>query len=85
MPRQHPPLGRIPLAMSSTALRLPSSRRQTIDSIALHRSEGVGREMAEALQLGVDAIATSYGGNIDFCIGPSPTPFAMDTCGRSQI
>ena len=35
----------------------------------LHRSEGFGRGMAEALQLGVDVIATAYGGNTDFCTG----------------
>ena len=37
------------------------------EEIALHRSEGFGRGMAEALQLGVDVIATAYGGNTDFC------------------
>ena len=35
--------------------------------LSLHRSEGFGRGMAEALQLGVDVIATAYGGNTDFC------------------
>jgi glycosyltransferase involved in cell wall biosynthesis len=38
--------------------------------LSLHRSEGFGRGMAEALQLGVDVIATHFGGNTDFCIGP---------------
>lgn len=38
--------------------------------ISLHRSEGFGRGMAEALQLGLDVIATNYGGNTDFCTGP---------------
>ena len=38
--------------------------------LSLHRSEGFGRGMAEALQLGVDVIATDYGGNTDFCVGP---------------
>ena len=38
--------------------------------LSLHRSEGFGRGMAEALQLGVDVIATEYGGNTDFCTGP---------------
>ncbi len=37
--------------------------------LSLHRSEGFGRGMAEALQLGVDVIATAYGGNTDFCTG----------------
>ena len=38
--------------------------------LSLHRSEGFGRGIAEALQLGVDVIATSFGGNTDFCTGP---------------
>jgi len=38
--------------------------------LSLHRSEGFGRGMAEALQLGLDVIATDYGGNTDFCDGP---------------
>jgi len=42
--------------------------------ISLHRSEGFGRGMAEALQLGLDVIATAYGGNTDFCTGPLAHP-----------
>lgn len=38
--------------------------------LSLHRAEGFGRGMAEALQLGVDVIATGFGGNTDFCVGP---------------
>ena len=38
--------------------------------LSLHRSEGFGRGIAEALQLGVDVIATDFGGNTDFCTGP---------------
>lgn len=30
--------------------------------------------MAEALQLGMDVIATPYGGNTDFCTGPLAHP-----------
>ena len=37
--------------------------------LSLHRSEGFGRGMAEAFQLGLDVIATEYGGNTD-CKGP---------------
>lgn len=36
--------------------------------VSLHRSEGFGRGIAEALLLGLDVIATGYGGNIDFCL-----------------
>ena len=44
------------------------------EEIFLHRSEGLGPGMAEALQLGVDLIATAYGGNTDFCSGPLAHP-----------
>lgn len=36
--------------------------------------EDFGRGMAEALQLGLDIIATDYGGNTDFCTGPLAHP-----------
>jgi hypothetical protein len=35
------------------------------EEISLHRPEGFGRGIAEDLQLGVDVIATAYGGNTD--------------------
>ncbi len=35
--------------------------------VSLHRAEGFGRGIAEALLLGLDVIATSHGGNVDFC------------------
>jgi hypothetical protein len=38
--------------------------------ISLHRAEGFGRGMAEALQLGLHVICTGYSGNIDFCKPP---------------
>jgi len=38
--------------------------------LSLHRSEGFGRGIAEALQLGLDVITTGYGGNVDFCTSP---------------
>ena len=62
------------------------------EEISLHRSEGFGRGMAEALQLGLDVIATAYGGNTDFCTGhlahpvrcqELPIPRAWRSCGRS--
>ena len=40
------------------AVVLGCSWQQPREEISLHRSEGFGREMAEALQLGVDVIAT---------------------------
>ena len=42
--------------------------------LSLHRSEGFGRGMAEAFQLGIDVIATDFGGNTDFCSGPLAHP-----------
>ena len=38
--------------------------------LSLHRAEGYGRCLAEALQLGLDLIATDWSGNKDFCEGP---------------
>ncbi|SFI57780.1 glycosyltransferase [Nitrosomonas sp. Nm34] len=35
--------------------------------ISLHRAEGFGRGIAEALLLGLEVIASNYGGNTDFC------------------
>jgi len=37
--------------------------------VSLHRSEGFGRGMAEAMYLGRPVIATGYSGNMDFCDG----------------
>lgn len=42
--------------------------------VSLHRAEGFGRGMAEALLLGLDVIATDHGGNTDFCTGPLAHP-----------
>jgi glycosyltransferase involved in cell wall biosynthesis len=36
--------------------------------VSLHRSEGFGRGMAEAMALGRPAIATGYSGNLDFMV-----------------
>lgn len=36
--------------------------------VSLHRSEGYGRTLAEAMLLGKPVIATSYSGNLDFCL-----------------
>ncbi len=35
--------------------------------VSLHRSEGFGRGLTEAMRLGKPVIATSYSGNMDFC------------------
>lgn len=35
--------------------------------LSLHRAEGFGRNIAEAMLLGLDVIATGYSGNVDFC------------------
>jgi glycosyltransferase involved in cell wall biosynthesis len=35
--------------------------------VSLHRSEGFGRGMAEAMYLGRPVVATGYSGNMDFC------------------
>ena len=38
--------------------------------VSLHRAEGFGRGIAEALQLGMHVIATGYSGNVDYCTRP---------------
>jgi glycosyltransferase involved in cell wall biosynthesis len=43
---------------------------QACDSfVSLHRAEGFGRGLAEALLLGLHLICTGYSGNVDFCKG----------------
>ncbi len=42
--------------------------------VSLHRSEGLGRGHAEALQLGLDVIVTNYSSTTDFCTGPLAHP-----------
>ena len=45
---------------------------QTCDCfVSLHRAEGFGRGLAEALQLGLRVICTGYSGNLDFCFEPA--------------
>ena len=39
--------------------------------VSLHRAEGFGRGIAEALLLGLKVIATDHGGNVDFCLPES--------------
>ncbi|MCL7745474.1 glycosyltransferase [Guyparkeria hydrothermalis] len=38
--------------------------------VSLHRAEGFGRGIAEAMLLGKDVIVTAYSGNMDFCNQP---------------
>jgi glycosyltransferase involved in cell wall biosynthesis len=38
--------------------------------LSLHRAEGFGRGIAEALRLGLHVITTGYSGNVDFCQAP---------------
>ena len=45
--------------------------------LSLHRAEGFGRGLAEALQLGLDVVATGWSGNTDFCDGPLAHPVSF--------
>jgi len=47
--------------------------------LSLHRAEGYGRVLAEALLLGLHVVATDYSGNRDFCLGPlvHPVPYTL--------
>uniref|UniRef100_UPI0038BDBD54 glycosyltransferase family 4 protein n=1 Tax=Paraburkholderia sediminicola TaxID=458836 RepID=UPI0038BDBD54 len=44
--------------------------------ISLHRSEGFGRVIAEAMALGQPVVATNFSGNVDFC--ETDTAFLVD-------
>ncbi|CAH2790517.1 MAG: FIG00455500: hypothetical protein [uncultured Paraburkholderia sp.] len=59
------------------------SRQDSIDFMAccdayisLHRSEGFGRVIAEAMALGQPVVATNFSGNVDFC--DPDTAFLVD-------
>ncbi|MBD8621588.1 glycosyltransferase [Pseudomonas sp. CFBP 13727] len=56
--------------------------------VSLHRAEGFGRGIAEALLLGLDVVATNYGGNVDFCrpLDSLLVDFELvETCAQSYV
>jgi len=60
---------------------------QTCDCfISLHRAEGFGRGLAEALQLGLRVICTGYSGNLDFCHAPEAelVDYRLVKVGKAQ-
>ena len=60
---------------------------QTCDCfVSLHRAEGFGRGLAEALQLGLRVICTGYSGNLDFCRTPNAelVDFHLVRVGEAQ-
>ena len=54
--------------------------------VSLHRAEGFGRGLAEALQLGLRVICTGYSGNLDFCHAPAAelVDYRLVKVGRTQ-
>jgi len=54
--------------------------------LSLHRAEGFGRGLAEALQLGLHVICTGYSGNVDFCKPPAAdlVDFALVEVGSDE-
>lgn len=54
--------------------------------VSLHRAEGFGRGMAEAMYLGRPVIATGYSGNMDFCDDETAllVPFSMVPVGENE-
>ena len=54
--------------------------------VSLHRAEGFGRGIAEALLLGLKVIATDYGGNVDFCLPGSAylVPYKLIAVGKNN-
>jgi glycosyltransferase involved in cell wall biosynthesis len=50
--------------------------RQVSCVVSLHRAEGFGFVLADAMALGIPVIATDYSGNIDFCDAETGFPVA---------
>ena len=67
--RRRPPAGTRTCSCSTSSSR-PADKNRLIVScdayVSLHRSEGFGITMAEAMLLGKPVVATDYSGNIDF-------------------
>lgn len=61
--------------------------RRCIAYISLHRSEGFGLTLAEAMSLGRPAIATGYSGNCDFMTGSNSVllPYTLAPVGKGSI
>jgi glycosyltransferase involved in cell wall biosynthesis len=86
--RDEDPVWREVLALAANDRRIHIvserlSRQDTIDFMAccdayisLHRSEGFGRVIAEAMALGQPVVATNFSGNVDFC--EPDTAFLVD-------
>lgn len=51
--------------------------------LSLHRSEGFGYTLAEAMALGVPVVCTAYSGNLDFC--DATTSWLVDWSPRSLL
>jgi glycosyltransferase involved in cell wall biosynthesis len=56
--------------------RLAALKRSADVYASLHRSEGFGLPIAEAIMAGVPVIATNWSGNVDFC--PTDCTFPVD-------
>lgn len=52
--------------------------------LSLHRAEGFGRGMAEALLPGLEVIATGYSGNVDYCPVTRPPIWWITNWFRSK-
>ena len=48
--------------------------RDTGCLVSLHRSEGFGYVLADAMAVGIPVIATDYSGNVDFCDAQTSFP-----------
>lgn len=57
--------------------------------VSLHRAEGFGRGIAEAMLLGLDVVASAAGGNIDFCAGVAGVELIpcqrVETCATDYL
>lgn len=76
-----------------TLLDMTLSKQEVMDLyascdcfVSLHRAEGFGRGIAEAIALNLDVIATRYGGNVEFCeaAGAVLVPYTLTTLGADD-
>jgi glycosyltransferase involved in cell wall biosynthesis len=51
--------------------------RDTSCVVSLHRSEGFGYVLSDAMALGIPVIGTDYSGNVDFCDAETSFPVAF--------
>jgi glycosyltransferase involved in cell wall biosynthesis len=62
-----------------TERQMQQLMRDTSCVVSLHRSEGFGYVLSDAMALGIPVIATDYSGNVDFCDPETSYPVSYRT------